>query len=158
MAFTIKNLSRAEMCAVSLLFSGDMYGAAAADTGYPLTINSCGRDITFKKAPARAVSLGQSSTETLYLLGLSDKVVGTAVRLGPVLKGYEDANAKVARPADNVRASRASSPNPHDDRFSDCLDEIRRVTIALAVRMFGCSQQAGFCSRSPRTAPSHSRS
>lgn len=89
------------MCSVSLLFSGEMYGATAADTSYPLTINSCGRNITFKKVPASAVSIGQSSTEILYLLGLSDKVVGTAVWLGPVLKGYEDANAKVARLADN---------------------------------------------------------
>ncbi|MHB0954346.1 MAG: ABC transporter substrate-binding protein [Allorhizobium sp.] len=78
-----------------------MYGAAAADTSYPLMINSCGRDITFEKAPVSAVSIGQSSTEILYLLGLSDKVVGTAVWLGSVLEGYEDANAKIARLADN---------------------------------------------------------
>ncbi|HCL66005.1 MAG TPA: ABC transporter substrate-binding protein [Rhizobium sp.] len=101
MTFIIKNLFRAGMCSVSLLFSGEMYGATAADTSYPLTINCCGRDITFKKAPASAVSIGQSSTEILYLLGLSDKVVGTAVWLGPVLEGYEDANAKIARLADN---------------------------------------------------------
>lgn len=101
MTIIFKNLFRAGMCAVSLVFPGDMYGATAADTSYPLTIDSCGRDITFKKAPASAVSIGQSSTEILYLLGLSDKVVGTAVWLGPVLRGYEDANAKVARLADN---------------------------------------------------------
>ncbi|MFK3780519.1 ABC transporter substrate-binding protein [Agrobacterium sp. NPDC089420] len=75
--------------------------AHAAETVYPLTINSCGHEITFKQAPARTVSVGQSTTEVLYLLGLADKVVGTALWIGPVLKGYEDANAKVERLADN---------------------------------------------------------
>lgn len=75
--------------------------AQAAETAYPLTINSCGHEITFKQAPARTVSVGQSTTEVLYLLGVADKVVGTALWIGPVLKGYEDANAKVERLADN---------------------------------------------------------
>lgn len=39
--------------------------AHAAETVYPLTINSCGQDITFKQAPARTVSVGQSTTEVL---------------------------------------------------------------------------------------------
>ncbi len=73
----------------------------AAETVYPVTVKNCGRDVVVPKAPARAVSLGQSSTEILYLLGLADKVAGTAVWLGPVLKGYEEVNAKVPRLADN---------------------------------------------------------
>ena len=76
-------------------------GANAAETTYPLTINSCGQEITFQQAPARTVSVGQSTTEVLYLLGLADKVVGTALWIGPVLKGYEEANARVERLADN---------------------------------------------------------
>jgi iron complex transport system substrate-binding protein len=76
-------------------------GALATETTYPLTLQNCGRQITFSKTPERAVSLGQSTTEILYMLGLSKKVVGTAVWLGPVLKGYEEANAAVPRLADN---------------------------------------------------------
>lgn len=75
--------------------------AHAAETVYPLTISNCGRDVTFERAPSRVVSIGQSSTEILYLLGLADKVAGTAVWIGPVLKGYEEANAGVERLADN---------------------------------------------------------
>lgn len=75
--------------------------AYAAETTYPLTINNCGREITFKQTPSRTVSVGQSTTEVLYLLGLADKVAGTALWIGPVLKGYEDANARVERLADN---------------------------------------------------------
>ncbi|AUC12567.1 MULTISPECIES: ABC transporter substrate-binding protein [Agrobacterium] len=75
--------------------------ANAAETAYPLTIKSCGHDITFKQPPARAVSVGQSTTEVLYLLGLADKVVGTALWIGPVLADYEEANSRVERLADN---------------------------------------------------------
>ncbi|WP_374650450.1 ABC transporter substrate-binding protein [Dongia sp.] len=75
--------------------------ALAAGTQYPLTIQNCGETLTFDKAPERVVSIGQSSTEILYSLGLSDKVVGTAVWFGPVLPGYEAANAKIKRLADN---------------------------------------------------------
>lgn len=75
--------------------------AQAAETVYPLTLENCGRPVTFEKAPERAVSLGQSSTEILYLLGVGDRMVGTAVWIGPVLAGYEEANAKVERLADN---------------------------------------------------------
>ncbi|WP_279482959.1 ABC transporter substrate-binding protein [Aureimonas sp. SK2] len=83
---------------VIALSAGD---AHAAPTQYPLTLESCGRTLTFEKAPSRAVSIGQSTTEILYLLGLSEKVAGTALWVGPVLPGYEEANARVKRLADN---------------------------------------------------------
>ena len=75
--------------------------AQAAETAYPLTLQNCGRQITIDKAPTKTVSIGQSSTEILYLLGLADKVVGTALWVGPVLKGYEKVNARIDRLADN---------------------------------------------------------
>lgn len=73
----------------------------AEKTKYPLTINNCGYSITFEKAPERVVSIGQSSTELLYLLGLQDKVVGTAVWFTPVLEEYAAINEKIERLADN---------------------------------------------------------
>ncbi len=75
--------------------------AHAEPTIYPLTILNCGETITFEKAPGRVVSIGQSSTEILYSLGLADKVVGTAVWFGPVMPAYADADAKIKRLASN---------------------------------------------------------
>lgn len=75
--------------------------ALAAPTQYPLELENCGRTLRFEKAPSRTVSIGQSTTEILYLLGLSEKVAGTALWVGPVLPGYEAANAGVKRLADN---------------------------------------------------------
>lgn len=91
----------AGLCAMSLIVSGLSGQAKAAETSYPLTLENCGRKISFEKAPSRTVSIGQSSTEILYLLGLADKVVGTALWVGPVLKGYETVNAGIERLADN---------------------------------------------------------
>lgn len=89
------------LAAAALFVTSFASNAFAADTTYPLTLKNCGRDVTFKHAPECAVAVGQSSAEIMYLLGLGDKMVGTAVWIGPVLKGYEEANAKVKRLADN---------------------------------------------------------
>ncbi len=72
-----------------------------AATQYPLTINNCGQKVTFRKAPAKIVSIGQGMTEILFSLGLADKIAGTAVWVGPVLPKYAEANRKVPRLADN---------------------------------------------------------
>jgi iron complex transport system substrate-binding protein len=96
---SIRSLLAVAGCAALLAFLP--HPALAQATQYPLTIKNCGRDITFKQAPQRTVSVGQSSTEILYLLGVADKVVGTALWIGPVIAGYEEVNAKIPRLADN---------------------------------------------------------
>ncbi len=75
---------------------------AQAETQYPLTLTSCGHEITIAKAPERVVSVGQSTTEILYLLGLEDKLAGTALWINPVLPEFAGADAKVERLADNA--------------------------------------------------------
>jgi iron complex transport system substrate-binding protein len=98
-----KNIRRASMAALATLTGLALTapGAAAEPTHYPLTLQNCGETLTFEKAPSRTVAIGQSSTEILLSLGLAEKIVGTAVWFGPVLAGYEDANAKIKRLADN---------------------------------------------------------
>jgi len=75
--------------------------AHAAETLYPVTIQNCGRAETFVVPPHRVVSIGQSNTETLLLLGLAKDVVGTAVWFGPVLPQLADANRSIKRLANN---------------------------------------------------------
>ncbi|MCD1262692.1 ABC transporter substrate-binding protein [Shinella sumterensis] len=76
-------------------------GTGFAATQYPLTINNCGQQVTFTKAPEKIVSIGQGMTEVLFSLGLADKIAGTAVWVGPVLPAYAEANGKIKRLADN---------------------------------------------------------
>ncbi len=75
--------------------------AQAEATKYPLTLDNCGVEVTFDKAPATTVSLGQTATEILYSLDLADKVAGTGVWFSDVLPEFAEVNAKVERLADN---------------------------------------------------------
>ena len=60
----------------------------AQQTEYPLTVSNCGFDQTFDAAPNATVTVGQSTTELLYLLGLGEKVAGTSVWFNPVLPQF----------------------------------------------------------------------
>ena len=69
--------------------------AIAAPTHYPLTLDNCGAMITIEKAPERAIGLGQNSAEILLLLGLQDRMAGTAFWPSKVLPQLAEANSKV---------------------------------------------------------------
>ena len=95
------NRSLSIVAATIFQFAASVSAIAGERTQYPLTIENCGVKITFEKAPHRVVSIGQASTEILLSLGLAEKIAGSAVWFGPVLKGYEKENAKIRRLADN---------------------------------------------------------
>ncbi|MFE0591928.1 ABC transporter substrate-binding protein [Micromonospora echinospora] len=60
-------------------------GPAAARTTYPLTIDNCGRQVTFTRAPQRVVLLNGASVaevESLIALGVQDRVVANSQRYG----------------------------------------------------------------------------
>lgn len=86
---------------VALCFGLSTVVAHAEPTKYPLKLENCGQTITFDKAPASAVTVGQAATEVLYSLGLGEKVKGTSIWFTEVLPDYKDLNAKVERLADN---------------------------------------------------------
>lgn len=72
-------------------------------TEYPLTItDNCGVDVTIEKAPERAVSVNQGSTEILLSLGLEDRMVGTATWTDDVRPNLAEANAGVPRLGDDA--------------------------------------------------------
>ncbi|RBJ81644.1 iron ABC transporter substrate-binding protein [Pseudomonas sp. MWU12-2534b] len=50
--------------------------AFAAATHYPLTINSCNREVTFKQAPQHALSHDINMTQMMLALGLKSRMVG----------------------------------------------------------------------------------
>lgn len=74
--------------------------AADADaTHYPLTLENCGVEVTFDKAPARVFSIGQGTTEILLTLGLGDRIVATGEWLGPLPPALADDGAGLKRVA-----------------------------------------------------------
>jgi len=50
--------------------------SATAALAYPVTVNSCDREVTFDAAPARAISNDVNLTEMMLVLGLADRMVG----------------------------------------------------------------------------------
>ncbi|MFN3525894.1 MAG: ABC transporter substrate-binding protein [Paracoccus sp. (in: a-proteobacteria)] len=69
--------------------------AVAEPTQYPLTLENCGVEVTFDKAPERGVALGQNSAEILLMLGLEDQLVASAFWPTQVLPELAEANEKV---------------------------------------------------------------
>ncbi|MGV1756305.1 ABC transporter substrate-binding protein [Rhizobium sp. A22-96] len=65
--------SRFSLSAAALLVGTFVAGAAMAE---PVTVRSCNRDVTFDKAPERAVSNDVNLTEMMLALKLQDRMVG----------------------------------------------------------------------------------
>jgi iron complex transport system substrate-binding protein len=87
---------------IATLLAGLPIAASAAPTSYPLTLENCGTTVTIEKAPQRAVGLGQNSSEIMLMLGLADRMAGTAIWVSPVLPQLAADNAKVQRIANNT--------------------------------------------------------
>jgi iron complex transport system substrate-binding protein len=84
----------------------DATGAAAS--GYPLTIDNCGTEVTFEEAPERVVTIKSSTLELMLALGLEDRIVGAAFTDGPVPEEDADAAAGVAILSDKVPSQEAT--------------------------------------------------
>jgi len=70
---TVRSLLRCALCATLLLSTAQAFAEA---THYPLTIQSCNRDVTFTQAPKHAVSHDINMTQMMLALGLKPQMVG----------------------------------------------------------------------------------
>ncbi|MET0949816.1 MAG: ABC transporter substrate-binding protein [Pseudomonas sp.] len=70
---TLRSLLRSSFCIAALLSSAQAFAEA---THYPLTIQSCNRDVTFKQAPKHAVSHDINMTQMMLALGLKSRMAG----------------------------------------------------------------------------------
>ncbi|MFC7041373.1 hypothetical protein ACFQKO_60850, partial [Nonomuraea rubra] len=50
--------------------------AAAPQPGFPVTVENCGRELTFDQPPSKVVTGYHPSLETLLALGLGDRIAG----------------------------------------------------------------------------------
>ncbi|MFC9389238.1 ABC transporter substrate-binding protein [Streptomyces venezuelae] len=91
-------------------------GAATghADGGKPVSVTSCGREISVPASPRRAVALDQTSTEILLELGLQDRMAGTANLKTKIPAPYRAAYAKIPVIAPKIATGeqlRAATPD-----------------------------------------------
>ena len=128
--------------------------SGASATGFPLTIDNCGHQLTFKKAPARTVSLNQSSTEIQLSLGIADKMVGTATWTDPVLSSLESENAKVERISDDGPTSEAviakepdlvtaSFPSTLTDKVAGSYEKYESLGVPAYLAPNQCGKKSG---------------
>jgi iron complex transport system substrate-binding protein len=110
------------VCAsVVCIFAGAAHGEP---THYPLTIDNCGRQITFDAPPKRVVAIGQTGAETLYFLDLADVLEGTALWRSDVLAQFAEANAKIERMADNEPSFESIAAKKPDLVIADLINSI----------------------------------
>lgn len=76
--------------------------AWAEPTRYPLAVENCGQTLRFGAAPRNVVTIGQSSTEVLYALGLGERMAGTALWFNEVLPEFRAQNDRVPRLDNNA--------------------------------------------------------
>lgn len=142
-----RNVEAVEVFAQAL--HPEAFTEAAATSSYPLTIENCGRTLTFAKAPERVLTTWQAPPELLVKLGLGDKIVGTenaqqfpppaeiaeAYAKVPVLAAQTAAKEAViaAKPDFIIASFLAWDFDPKAGRPS--LDEL----AALGVQVFGLS-------------------
>jgi iron complex transport system substrate-binding protein len=56
---------------------------SAQAAGFPVTVENCGRTLTFDAPPERVISMWQPPTEMLLALGLQDRIVAVAGNYAP---------------------------------------------------------------------------
>lgn len=71
-------------------------------TAYPLTIDNCGTDVTFEKAPERIITIKSATTELLFALGAGDRIIATAYPDGPAREPFTDDVAALPVLSDRV--------------------------------------------------------
>ncbi|MEU3459505.1 ABC transporter substrate-binding protein [Streptomyces sp. NPDC006733] len=87
-------------------------GESAAST--TTVISSCGRQLAFAQPPTRALTLDQTSTETLLELGVQDRMTGTANLKTKIPARYQDAYRTVPVVAPKIATGeqvRAATPD-----------------------------------------------
>ncbi|MCL3860283.1 putative F420-0 ABC transporter substrate-binding protein [Actinotalea sp. K2] len=76
--------------------------AAPAVTGFPVTVDNCGTEVTVAAPPQRVVAIKSSAIEMLLALGLGDRVVGTGFPDGPAPEDLAVAAAALPVLSDQV--------------------------------------------------------
>ncbi|MEV7341167.1 ABC transporter substrate-binding protein [Streptomyces sp. NPDC093544] len=129
-------------CADSTDETGDKASAAAATSGYPVTLDNCGVSEKFTKAPSRVVTMNGASVaevSTLLALGLGDSIAANQQTYGM---------SEVAGRADAIKAL----PNG-DVKLNDAYDIPReamiglRPDLVLSTTSYGFDEKNGFATR-----------
>lgn len=110
--------------------------SATQDVGYPVSVENCGRTITFDAAPKRVVSLWQAPTEMMLALGLEDRVIAMA-------GNYADYPEDVAQAAADIPEIGTSMSWPSKEVL---LSEAPDLVVGQSLEGFAFDTSAGYAS------------
>lgn len=82
--------------------------ASASASGYPLTLDNCGTDVTFEQAPERVLAIKSTSIEMMLALGLEDRMIGTAFPDGDYAEEWGDAGDGIPLISEKVPGQEAT--------------------------------------------------
>lgn len=80
-----------------------LFATGATASGFPVTLKSCNRDVTFDAAPTRTISNDVNLTEMMLALGLTDHMAGYT--------GVSDWKTLDERPREGVKELPELSPD-----------------------------------------------
>ncbi|MEU6668482.1 ABC transporter substrate-binding protein [Streptomyces sp. NPDC046727] len=122
--------------------SGEQAHVGASRTGYPVTIENCGRTETFQKAPSRVVVMNGASVaeiSTLLALGLGDRIVANEQSYG-MSEVPGRARAIKALPTGNIKLNDAYDI-PREAMLG------LRPDLVLSTTSYGFDEKSGFATR-----------
>lgn len=79
MAKTLTAVTAAVLLAVTGCATGSTDARGSDDSHYPVTVSTCGHEVSFESAPSRVVAQPHNLVEVLAALGVADRVVGYSV-------------------------------------------------------------------------------
>ncbi|MEU2254000.1 ABC transporter substrate-binding protein [Nocardia xishanensis] len=120
----------------------------AAD-GFPLTISSCGRDVTFTAPPRRVVTVGSVAAPLVAAAGAADRIVARTFETAPLPGQYAEALKNIEIVAPTGELAREEIINRAPDlvvSFEGAAvtpDDLAKVDIPLLVTRGYCRDAAG---------------
>ncbi|KAF0846071.1 ABC transporter substrate-binding protein [Nocardia caishijiensis] len=122
---------------------------STARDGFPLTVSSCGRDVTFTAPPQRVVTVGSIAAPTIAAAGAADRIVTRTFEAaafpgeyGDDLKGIE-ITAPTAELAREEIIARSPDLVVSVEGLSVTPDDLAQVNIPLIVTRGYCRDAAG---------------
>lgn len=120
----------------------------AAD-GFPLTISSCGRDVTFTAPPRRVVTVGSVAAPLIAAAGAADRIVTRTFETAPLPGQYADAlkNIEIVAPTGELAREEIINRAPDlvvsYEGAAVTPDDLAKVNIPLLVTRGYCRDAAG---------------
>ncbi|GGK90493.1 ABC transporter substrate-binding protein [Nocardia jinanensis] len=129
--------------------SGPPQAATSAAAGFPMTVSSCGRDVTFDHAPQRVVTVGSVAAPLIAAAGAADRIVTRTFESAPFPGEYADELAGIETTSRTGEIAREEIIDRGPDvvvSFEGAAvtaDDLAQVNIPLLVSRGYCRDAAG---------------